>query len=93
MWGLFYGIGKRKIMNGDLRRICIYMNGDLRGYLYLHEYINTAIILFLTVSKNKIAAIPENIGAVTIVNVVLNYSILCGNSRKFYGRFLENKKL
>ena len=29
-------------MNGDLRRICIYMNGDLRGYLYLHEYINTA---------------------------------------------------
>ena len=28
-------------MNGDLRRICIYMNGDLRGYLYLHEYINT----------------------------------------------------
>jgi len=31
-------------MNGDLRRICIYMNGDLRGYLYLHEYINTAII-------------------------------------------------
>ena len=27
-------------MNGDLRRICIYMNGDLRGYLYLHEYIN-----------------------------------------------------
>ena len=25
-------------MNGDLRRICIYMNGDL------HEYINTAII-------------------------------------------------
>lgn len=42
--GAFYGIGKRKIMNGDLRRICIYMNGDLRGYLYLHEYINTAII-------------------------------------------------
>lgn len=30
--GAFYGIGKRKIMNGDLRRICIYMNGDLRGY-------------------------------------------------------------
>ena len=68
-------------MNGDLRRICIYMNGDLRGYLYLHEYINTAIIkiriiLFLTVSKNKIAATPENIGVVAILTVVLNYSIL-----------------
>ena len=59
-------------MNGDLRRICIYMNGDLRGYLYLHEYIN----LFLTVSKNKIAATPENIGVVAILTVVLNYSIL-----------------
>jgi hypothetical protein len=36
-------------MNGDLRRICIYMNGDLRGYLYLHEYINPS----LTVEKQK----------------------------------------
>lgn len=42
--GAFLWNRKRKIMNGDLRRICIYMNGDLRGYLYLHEYINTAII-------------------------------------------------
>ena len=35
-----------------------------------------AIILFLTVSKNKIAATPENIGVVAILTVVLNYSIL-----------------
>ena len=34
------------------------------------------IILFLTVSKNKIAAMPENIGVVAILTVVLNYSIL-----------------
>ena len=33
-------------------------------------------ILFLTVSKNKIAAMPENIGVVAILTVVLNYSIL-----------------
>ena len=33
-------------------------------------------ILFLTVSKNKIAATPENIGVVAILTVVLNYSIL-----------------
>ena len=32
--------------------------------------------LFLTVSKNKIAATPENIGVVAILTVVLNYSIL-----------------
>lgn len=34
------------------------------------------IILFLTVSKNKIATTPENIGVVAILTVVLNYSIL-----------------
>lgn len=33
-------------------------------------------ILFLTVSKNKIATTPENIGVVAILTVVLNYSIL-----------------
>ena len=37
---------------------------------------NSVIILFLTVSKNKIAATPENIGVVAILTVVLNYSIL-----------------
>ena len=36
----------------------------------------SVIILFLTVSKNKIAAMPENIGVVAILTVVLNYSIL-----------------
>lgn len=35
-----------------------------------------AKFLFLTVSKNKIAAMPENIGVVAILTVVLNYSIL-----------------
>lgn len=38
--------------------------------------IESYIILFLTVSKNKIAATPENIGVVAILTVVLNYSIL-----------------
>ncbi len=38
--------------------------------------IHSCYILFLTVSKNKIAAMPENIGVVAILTVVLNYSIL-----------------
>ena len=44
------------------------------GLTYFHMTGN--IILFLTVSKNKIAATPENIGVVAILTVVLNYSIL-----------------
>ena len=39
-------------------------------------FVVSYIILFLTVSKNKIAAMPENIGVVAILTVVLNYSIL-----------------
>ena len=42
----------------------------------LQAYVFQFIILFLTVSKNKIAATPENIGVVAILTVVLNYSIL-----------------
>ena len=42
----------------------------------LHQLIRYVIFLFLTVSKNKIAATPENIGVVAILTVVLNYSIL-----------------
>ena len=45
--------------------------GDIES---LHTFAH--IILFLTVSKNKIAATPENIGVVAILTVVLNYSIL-----------------
>ena len=45
----------------------------LRGLRY---DLSHDIILFLTVSKNKIAATPENIGVVAILTVVLNYSIL-----------------
>ena len=41
-----------------------------------HSDMIYGIILFLTVSKNKIAATPENIGVVAILTVVLNYSIL-----------------
>lgn len=44
--------------------------------LWLTAFHGNAIILFLTVSKNKIAATPENIGVVAILTVVLNYSIL-----------------
>lgn len=48
--------------------------------LFLFSYLTKSsigfILLFLTVSKNKIAAMPENIGVVAILTVVLNYSIL-----------------
>ena len=48
-----------------------------RIYRYvLKMRCNFVKILFLTVSKNKIAATPENIGVVAILTVVLNYSIL-----------------
>ena len=42
----------------------------------IEKYKDFVIFLFLTVSKNKIAATPENIGVVAILTVVLNYSIL-----------------
>lgn len=45
------------------------------------------IILFLTVSKNKIAAMPENIGVVAILTVVLNYSILFPSFTSFLDGF------
>ena len=44
--------------------------------LFVYGFCVYVIILFLTVSKNKIAATPENIGVVAILTVVLNYSIL-----------------
>lgn len=50
----------------------MFYKGLRRGILIF--YANT--FLFLTVSKNKIAATPENIGVVAILTVVLNYSIL-----------------
>ena len=45
-------------------------------YCSYADFPESVIILFLTVSKNKIAAMPENIGVVAILTVVLNYSIL-----------------
>ena len=56
-------------------------NNVRRAYIVLHIFVwcnlkNCDTILFLTVSKNKIAAMPENIGVVAILTVVLNYSIL-----------------
>lgn len=45
-------------------------------YFTLKKIRPRVIFLFLTVSKNKIAATPENIGVVAILTVVLNYSIL-----------------
>ena len=51
------------------------MNLNLRFYKV--ECVDTKnTVLFLTVSKNKIATTPENIGVVAILTVVLNYSIL-----------------
>lgn len=49
---------------------------ELRLVINLYCSRQRTIILFLTVSKNKIAAMPENIGVVAILTVVLNYSIL-----------------
>ena len=54
---------------------------NLKGFLFfcIKTFLLNKIcatILFLTVSKNKIAAMPENIGVVAILTVVLNYSIL-----------------
>ena len=47
-----------------------------KGIFVFEKVKITDTILFLTVSKNKIAATPENIGVVAILTVVLNYSIL-----------------
>ena len=55
--------------SGKMRRCC-------QNICALWHYESYATILFLTVSKNKIAAMPENIGVVAILTVVLNYSIL-----------------
>ena len=44
--------------------------------IFTSAFLFCFIVLFLTVSKNKIAATPENIGVVAILTVVLNYSIL-----------------
>ena len=53
-----------------------YISVTIFTRLRLTLYRELHIILFLTVSKNKIAAMPENIGVVAILTVVLNYSIL-----------------
>ena len=55
-----------------------YLNfSEPKALKKLNELSNITLkILFLTVSKNKIAAMPENIGVVAILTVVLNYSIL-----------------
>ena len=47
---------------------------EIKKVIYI--FLQNVTILFLTVSKNKIAATPENIGVVAILTVVLNYSIL-----------------
>lgn len=51
-------------------------NDETCGVAGSQSFVFSGIILFLTVSKNKIAATPENIGVVAILTVVLNYSIL-----------------
>ena len=53
----------------------------------LHTDMWCGKILFLTVSKNKIAAMPENIGVVAILTVVLNYSILFPSFTSFLDGF------
>lgn len=53
-----------------------YSYGKRKIQAFVAKRYTYGIILFLTVSKNKIAAMPENIGVVAILTVVLNYSIL-----------------
>ena len=52
----------------------VYFAAQQKDRLFICQ--KKLIILFLTVSKNKIATTPENIGVVAILTVVLNYSIL-----------------
>ena len=53
----------------------------------LQRTADFGIIPFLTVSKNKIAAMPGNIGVVAILTVVLNYSILFSSFTFFLDGF------
>lgn len=68
-----------------LVRVCKNQKNEKWEYLKLP--MAYAIILFLTVSKNKIAAMPENIGVVAILTVVLNYSILFSSFTFFLDGF------
>ena len=65
--------GKNKIVKKLTKQLVFFMLCDR--------------ILFLTVSKNKIAAMPENIGVVAILTVVLNYSILFPSFTSFLDGF------
>lgn len=66
----FFGLVK------PFRDSFIKISETFYNFLFLTENVSRLTILFLTVSKNKIAATPENIGVVAILTVVLNYSIL-----------------
>lgn len=57
----------------------------LRNSLHFKE--ESVTFPFLTVSKNKIAAMPGNIGVVAILTVVLNYSILFSSFTFFLDGF------
>ena len=59
------------------------MTVEIDGAMIAKRYI----FPFLTVSKNKIAAMPGNIGVVAILTVVLNYSILFSSFTFFLDGF------
>lgn len=63
-----------------MKKACIFSF----SFILTHFF---AIIPFLTVSKNKIAAMPGNIGVVAILTVVLNYSILFSSFTFFLDGF------
>ena len=65
---------KININDIDLRNASYVEMSALEAYYDVDR--GNSLSLFLTVSKNKIAAMPENIGVVAILTVVLNYSIL-----------------
>ena len=59
-----------------MRNLLFHSSAKNNHDALLRDETENYIILFLTVSKNKIAATPENIGVVAILTVVLNNSIL-----------------
>lgn len=70
-----------------MRNLLFHSSAKNNHDALLRDETENYIILFLTVSKNKIAAMPENIGVVAILTVVLNYSILFPSFTSFLDGF------
>ena len=67
---------KENVLDAPYYHVVFTVPEELNSIIYSNQKLLYDVLLFLTVSKNKIAATPENIGVVAILTVVLNYSIL-----------------